>query len=1426
MNELQTFLERLDCVFHNNNPKKLLNGTLDSGFLALVRTDRLEEFHGILISDSIVISNPDVADILADVENEIVHRHMVKVPRNFTYLSQFLEARFPDDALSKSMPELNQIIGTYKDDWVSQEAAFLKELRRIEDNESRFAKVITKILHSFSVEDDSRAATYIIFVRNGRPAESSTDEDKKIYCLEKEYLRPTLVRKLAARSIPGTPDSIFQDVITKIADDFVETAKSIQFMLQDDSDPQYSIVYKFMDSLNYMDELYLEGRSGALAIAFLTHAHKRSSLPGYRELSPYVACFGILDGEYIDDNVGEIEEKITAAKENGIRVLVVPKSGIRQSLDSSGCEIIEYRFGSIKGVINSIFKPTADIATSLLEAIHKAKSEDKPEQMTISSEARVSRTTESAFITWSHLKGMSQHQLNNALEPLEGSIAKESKYIPEVYVPRCEIEDKDALFDQFLASEKSILPILGESGYGKTNLLCSLAKNPTLENDYAVMFYEARNLYTSPAQRIRRDLNLNFALEELIPGLGIGGLAGKKLLVFVDAINESGNPKQLLHEIVSLCSQQPPHPSFRIVFSCRTGVWTRLESTLNPDQEASFFRKSGKTDRLYPILSKFEDNELKTAYGKYSEAFQVGIEYDILRKTISSESLDLLREPLILRLFAHSYSGGLGEGVIPRDINTWGVFEKYSETRLAIHGKAIYDNDERFLNRLAECMWQNHTDRLGQDIIHKEDDLLDMISRYLPPEIRFSDMIVCEKCDNKIADENDDLKACPRCGHGKLKHVRTDYRSPYERLLEEGLLVKDGADYDFAIRFKYDRYYEYRTAKWLIGQYNRNLTVDAVKKLAVESYDGKSLMPLEALKQAILNVPNKVDLLTQLATSNEQIHLDMVESCIEAAARGGDKDIAIEILSHLTEIGGQARILAIRVAGVVDIAMEPSDDPLLVPISDGDDSEALSQAVTLSLYGIWLRENSRERGLDLLEHIAESVSPRNLIRGNTKPLLILLDVTLRTLGILHDEPNVVKAFSTFWKTLLTQNLYLGRREIHARGISSIARWGLVRVASGQVTKKLNGYGVTVGSANKDFSKDEIDAILTLLSAMKGNKEAFEKLPDILAEYGLESVNSEKRSRSCAKIVYLLSSSLLAIQAGRDLAGVIRICDELFERSRDFHNNGSGTRYLVYSQLNYAVQLYYKEPLKEHLKTCLDAILRYYKWAIKEDRGSLIKNPISDELSAVTGATFGLFFEVVTRMDGDLNRDIVIPMLQAAEEGYPDLIKSYLGDVSACCLDTFCRRYPAQRHFLKSLDLFGDLDDLASRLNMDAGILTNWLIEAYAVISLRYPTEAESSSSEGQRFDRSVLSRIRQARSQPSHILGTIQSGVSLEQEVNRHLEVWSFADGINSLIVLFPDIQEQMVKYVGNYFNSKYSSMKDLTQHALRDLLDLIVPDH
>jgi hypothetical protein len=188
VNELQTFLGRLDYVFQENSPTPLLKG-FDSGFLSLVRTDRLEEFHEILMSDPFVIRNSYVSEILADVENEIVHRHLVKVPRNFTYLFPFLEARFPDDPLSKSMPELNQIIETYKDDWVSQEAAFLKELRRIEDKESRFAKVITKVLHSFSVEDDSRAATYIIFVRNERQAGTTTDEEKKIYDLEKRYLR-------------------------------------------------------------------------------------------------------------------------------------------------------------------------------------------------------------------------------------------------------------------------------------------------------------------------------------------------------------------------------------------------------------------------------------------------------------------------------------------------------------------------------------------------------------------------------------------------------------------------------------------------------------------------------------------------------------------------------------------------------------------------------------------------------------------------------------------------------------------------------------------------------------------------------------------------------------------------------------------------------------------------------------------------------------------------------------------------------------------------------------------------------------------------------------------------------------------------------------------------------------------------------------
>ena len=1384
-----SFLVGLDRTLKQNRLKPLKNCEVHRDFLSLLLLDRLEQLLNLLEACE---PNSWSEDILGEVRREIIYRHLMRVPRNFHDLYEFLNARYPDDPLTQALPKLIQEIAEAKD-WKSEEAVYLGFLRRLKEQKSTFGPVIARCLGAMRADN---VPIYLAFIRRPNSAIST---------LIDRYIPRTIVRRIITVGSTNDSKSIFADSGLKIRDDFSNTVRlvqtqALQFLQSRKVDEEARYVqYLFFDPLDHINSLQIEGRSAALAIAVSVFTFLSPTLTEYRDLAPYIAYFGAYTRNSFDE-VDSLQEKVEAAREQGVRVIVIAESSKESLCHYDGCEPVDFPISSLKEVLRAVIEKVTPLAVDVSRQLRQADIEKTTFEILDHAEEP---------ITWAHLQSVADKQIKEGISNVEGDIRSGSKYVQRLYVSRKEIESDSGLFYQFLLSDKPIFLVLGESGTGKSNLMCQLTKHGELEDDCAVFFYEARNI-SDFAMQFCYDLKIP-NIDALIEQLNEGRLKGKKVVVFLDAINEHYKPFELMKEIMLLCSGQSGNPGFRIAVSCRTPFWKDIQPSL--EEFSSLLYTTNDRGDKYPTLGKFrdedEEDELALAFRKYKEAYYLKTDLGEL----SSESRSLIQDPFILKLVAKTYSEK--DGIIPINLDIQNLFEAYESSRYPDHMKELYKPDKKYIDEILKWMWKNRSNRLEREVIDSNFELLKMVHMDDPTNERFSaTTYVCKNCNLSLPKNLANHSECPRCHGRDLLSMRSDKRTAFDRLRDEGILKRDE---DGAIRFTYDRHYEYRTAKWLLKQNGGELTVDKVRVLAMVDDLPIPTMPVEALKQAILLSPNVIELLVELAKTDEAVFHSIVEDCIVRASRRGkvDKDKATSVMSRLTNIGGQARLIAIRAACDVDAKLEPSEHPLLAPISSGDEGIALRQAVTQSLYGIWLRADGAERALALMEEMAKSVSPWKLIRGNTAPLMILLDVTLRTLGILHDDRDIVEAFGSFWKRLLTQNLYLGRREIHTRFISSMARSGLILVASGFVIKKLKNFGISIGKADQDFTKAERQAVLTLLEAFKGDDEAFGKVVDKLAEFGLESVNPEQRHRPSAIVVYLLSSSLLAVRARRNLASVVCICDELFERSRDFHNNGSGTRYLVYSQLNYAVQLYYDDLGPENLKPCLDAMLRYYNWTLEEDRESLIENPISEEFPGVTGAIFGLFFEVVTRMGGDLDRDIIEPMLAAAKEGCPNLIKAYLGDVSACCLDTFCRRYSAHSRFLQSLPRFADFKGI------DAGLLMKWITEAYAVISVGYRSDVEGFFSEGP--NRSILGDIRRARSQPSDILRATSEGDTLEQEMNSKLEVWSFSDGINSLIALRPEIQEQLAKYISDYFELKYNSLKDLIQHGLQDLLDYLM---
>jgi hypothetical protein len=179
------------------------------------------------------------------------------------------------------------------------------------------------------------------------------------------------------------------------------------------------------------------------------------------------------------------------------------------------------------------------------------------------------------------------------------------------------------------------------------------------------------------------------------------------------------------------------------------------------------------------------------------------------------------------------------------------------------------------------------------------------------------------------------------------------------------------------------------------------------------------------------------------------------------------------------------------------------------------------------------------------------------------------------------------------------------------------------------------------------------------------------------------------------------------------------------------------------------------------------------------------------------------------------------MLKVAVQGYPELIRAYLLSAPGT-LDTFSRRCDLHRYFLQSLALFSDFQNLASEADITVDLLRHWVTEAYAVVSVGFPSDVEAVVLQNPQFDRGFLSQIRQARSRASHLLKT-DTGTTLEQETSRILELWSLGDTGNELIALHSQLRSRLLNYLQGYFNLKYKSLKALIQGAMRDSLDYLM---
>jgi len=364
-----------------------------------------------------------------------------------------------------------------------------------------------------------------------------------------------------------------------------------------------------------------------------------------------------------------------------------------------------------------------------------------------------------------------------------------NKYNPSLYLQRNQVLGN---FDDFLQSDKICFVLTGRSGIGKTNfLLALLDEYQTEKADVCLLLYNGARLSAEQniGTLIAQDL-MAYMQQEKMKGFSISdpwreinridGVEDKKVVLFIEALNENPDAKGLLRQIDELV-ENALWPWLKVVIVARTEAW-RVIKRGSQISEARYYRSGSDNERIgiemQPFtyseeIKPFTSDELRVVYEKYRTFYKLQTEYEKLPVDVKIA----FRDPLVLRLVADTNQ----EGEIPSYID---VNELYGD----------------YVDNLIE------TGRLTKDDVY-----------FLEQEI-MPLMLDGERLSNRIAEQQiREMKT--RRGKSLFDEMFGQRgRQPsqtYLNLADAEILAQQGSETSYEIVFKYERFYDYFAARRL-----------------------------------------------------------------------------------------------------------------------------------------------------------------------------------------------------------------------------------------------------------------------------------------------------------------------------------------------------------------------------------------------------------------------------------------------------------------------------------------------------------------------------------------------------------------------------------------------------------------------------------
>jgi hypothetical protein len=692
---------------------------------------------------------------------------------------------------------------------------------------------------------------------------------------------------------------------------------------------------------------------------------------------------------------------------------------------------------------------------------------------------------------------------------IETEVIRE-KYSKDLYLQREYIK---SAFEHFLETNKVAFVLLGQSGVGKSNFVLSMYEAYRESQDtHLIVLNSARlsgeeKLVSSMTEKFVNKIALvekngrERQVEDILEEINlIDKINEKKIILVFDAINENSKPQELLKRIDELVSYNK-YPWLKVMITSRPEAWQSMKRQYRlteskyyrqPDAEEIEMELRGfdqQAEDGWLAMDRFEVRELPRVYRLYQEQFHLQTDFDVL----SPDMKVMLRDPLALRLVAETY-GSLKEtsgknGILPESVRTSQLYEKYINS-LINDGRLERSDIRVFLEKkLLPLMFQpgKYRNTLDSEVLTETIDPTS--GKSLSEEIELTDIL-------------------PSTG----KRVNQSFQN----LADAGMVIKQGADSDYEISFKYERFYDYFGGRHLFEtapedkakiQWYRERILEIAKTPYLWGPARQALF----LELHGVGKQQEFPMVFDLLKLNEPSVQDLLESTLIWYARDYAKQGQTLLFKLYANHRSSIRRLALRVAGFAGI-------PEVLELAGTDRDKHVRLTCIQSSYYFW--QHNPGEGWHILEGWAEQVRGRFYLPNKAATescfglsVMILTDRSNSSKPNLqipdYQNPEIAERLQSIWRKILSDLLYVSEGEIRhstvRTGIRSMILTVLIRfmflIMKGGQKKGYVRVASPLPYLEKMFKRDasERGQFLKLRPYWNESNEGLESIEDQLIE---------------------------------------------------------------------------------------------------------------------------------------------------------------------------------------------------------------------------------------------------------------------------------------------------------------------------------------